>query len=142
MGDIKTIIKSIEQVVEHSESDLHKAAKKEEYTPDELETIKNIAKIAYYHQVLKAMDDADDEEGYSERGYSRRGGYSKHYPMGQVPRTGYNRNYSRYGNSYRNSYGMDESKAIVMEKLEDAMINAMDERERQAIEQYMNKMGM
>lgn len=29
-----------------------------------------------------------------------------------------------------------------MRKLEEAMNNAMDERERQAIEQYMAKMGM
>ena len=105
------------------------------------------------------MDEAEDDEGYSERGYSQRGGYSR--------RVGYSRTYPMYygnayddgmsyarggrrrdsmgrysGNSYRGGYSMDESRDMMMSKLEEAMNQATTERERQAIEQLIDRMSM
>ena len=79
MSDIMKVIKHLDSIVERTESDLHKLSKQDEYTPQDLETAKNMAKIAYYDLILKEMVGAE-EEGYSERGYSERG-YSRHYPV-------------------------------------------------------------
>ena len=133
MSDMKSILKSLEMVVEHSESDLREAAKKESYSPDEIETIKDIAKIVYYHKVLKAMEDAEDE------------GYSLHYPTwhdGNSYARGYRKRDSMGRYSRRGGYSMDDARDIVMDKLEEAMHTAGSERERMAIEQYINRMGM
>ena len=127
MTDIWKIIKNLESVVEHTESDLEKAAKKTEFTPQELETVKNIAKIAYYHQILKAMAEEEDR------------GYSRHYPMYSY--AGRKRDsMGRYSRSYRGGYSMDESRDMMMDKLEEAMREAATEHERQAIEQCMSKL--
>lgn len=156
MSDIMKVIKHLDSIVEHTESDLHKLSKSDEYTPQDLETAKNIAKIAYYDLVLKGMVGAEGED-YSERGYSERG-YSRHYPT--HPYASYERgnsmgmsenggSYARYGGNIRgNSYGgsayrgysREESRNIVMRKLEEAMNNAESERERIAIEECMSKM--
>lgn len=136
MSDIKSMLKDIETIVEHGASEIHKAAKKEEHTPQEIEAIKNIAKLAYYHQILKAMDDADDEE-YSERGYSRRGGYSM-YDGTSYARGRRRDSMGRY--SRRGGYSMDDSRDMMIQKLEEAMHEATSEHERQAIEQCMNKL--
>lgn len=160
MSDIKSMIKDLETIIEHGAADIHKAAKKEEHTPQELETVKNIAKLAYYKQILSAMEEAEEDEGYSERGYSQRGGngysqrrgYSRTYPMyyGNAYEDGMS--YARGGrrrdsmgryssNSYR-GYSMDDSRDMMMSKLEEAMSQATTERERQAIEQCMERMSM
>ena len=44
-------------------------------------------------------------------------------------------------NSYR-GYSMDDSRDMMMSKLEEAMSQATTERERQAIEQCMERMSM
>ena len=137
MSDIKSMLKDLETIVEHGASEIHKAARKEEHTPQEIEAIKNIAKLAYYHQILKAMDDADD--GYSERGYSRRGGYSMYDGMSYA-RGRRRDSMGRY--SRRGGYSMDESRDMMMSKLEEAMNQATTERERQAIEQLIDRMSM
>ena len=131
MSDIKSMIKDLETIVEHGASEIHKATRKEEHTPQEIEAIKNIAKLAYYHQILKAMDEAEEDDGYSRGGYSMYDGSS--YARGR-------RRDSMGRYSRRGGYSMDDSREAMMQKLEEAMREATAERERQAIEQCMNKM--
>lgn len=159
MSDIKSMLKDIETIVEHGASEIRKAAKKDEHTPQEIEAIKNIAKLAYYQQILKQMEDEDEDEGYSKRGrysmYSGRGGnsmydgrsgnsmYDGRGGSSMYDGTSYARgrrrdSMGRY--SRRGGYSMDESRDMMMQKLEEAMREATSEHERQAIEQCMDKL--
>jgi len=131
MSDIKSMIKDLETIVEHGASEIHKATRKEDHTPQEIEAIKNIAKLAYYHRILKAMDESEEDDGYSRGGYSMYDGSS--YARGR-------RRDSMGRYSRRGGYSMDDSREAMMQKLEEAMREATSERERQAIEQCMNKM--
>lgn len=135
MSDMKEIIKNIGTIVEHSESDLRKAAKQDEHTPAEIECVKNIAKLAYYYQILKAMD--EEEEGYADSGsYSR-------YDTSRMTHDG------SYGRRARDSRGrymtgrrgyMDGYREQMMDTLDNLMHQAQDERERKAISDCMDQL--
>ena len=141
MSDLKEIIKHIGTIVEHSEADLRTAAKKEEHTPAEIECVKNIAKLAYYYQILKAMDESEEGDNYETGSYQRGRSYNNY--------RGYNDGGS-YGRRRRDSMGrymdgrymtdgryMDAHRDQIMDTLESLMHSSQDERERSAISDCM-----
>lgn len=137
-------LEDLKKILEH---EVEKVSKKSDISLQEVEAMYKVVDILKDIETIEAMQDYGEEEEYSNRGYSRRGyAYDDDmsYRRGRDSRTG--RYVSRDGGYYRGGsyrgYSMDEAKDHMMQKLEEAMNGATNERERQAIMQCMDKLGM
>lgn len=118
---MEEMLKDLEKIIEHSRSDVHKAAQQEENTPAEIEAVKNIAKLAYYYQILKAMD----EDGkYSGRYGSSYRGYYDYGSSGRRRRDGI----GRYSGSHED----------MMDTLQRMMRQTNDDQELYAIRECLD----
>lgn len=137
-------MKALEQLKELLEEEIKKVAKKGDITPAEVEAMYKVVDIIKDIDTIEAMEEygEDDEEEYSNRGYSRRGYSSRRSYMdggGSYRRgRGMNGRYVSRDRSYR-GYSMEESRDAMMAKLEEAMNEATTEHERQAIMACMDK---
>ena len=140
-------MKALEQLKELLEEEIKKVAKKGDITPAEVEAMYKVVDIIKDIGAIEAMEEygEDDEEEYSNRGYSRRGYSSRRSYMdgGSYRRGGRSSAYRGGGGSYNRrsyrGYSMEESRDAMMSKLEEAMNEATTEHERQAIMACMDK---
>lgn len=96
------------------------------------DTIKNIDKICML----------EEEGGQSRSGGSYDGGSSyrrRHYVRGHYSRDGYSGNHGGY--SRDGGYSRHDAKEQMMEQLQEMMESASTEKERQAIQRFMDQMG-
>ena len=67
----------LDDIKELLEDELKKVAKKGDITPTELENVYKAVKTINYATIIDAMEE-EKEQGYSQRGYSRRGSYGSY----------------------------------------------------------------
>ena len=92
---------------------------------------------------------SEDDYGYSNGGYSmRNNGYSSkrfpiYYDNGNSYRGNGGRGYSRRGRSMMgNGYSRDDAKEHMIQKLENLMNEAQDEKDRESIHRLIEQMEM
>lgn len=120
--------------------ELEEIGKKEKLDSKDVELMDKFVDIM---KDIEEMSGSQDQMGYSQTG----GGYNNGSSYGRGMRMNrmnpmYNRSYGRgsYGRSMNGGYSRAESKDMMLDKLQEVMDMAVDEKDRKAVERLMTQM--
>lgn len=121
--------------------ELEEFGKKDKFDIKDIEIMDKLVDIA---KDITEMGMPQEPMGYSQTGSSYANG--ENYMRGRSNRMMpmYNRSYGRgissYGRGMSNGYSRDESKEMMLDRLQEAMDMAVDEKDRKAVSRLMEQM--